>query len=125
MGIGTLHSLFDEKYYEHLDGGILESLGRMFKEQIGLFIYPQKNRESGSLEALDSLSLSGGLQHLFEYLKERGSITALDDISQEYLDIHSPEVLAMINSGSGEWQQLVPSCVADAIVERNLFGYSG
>ena len=36
MGIGTLHSLFDEKYYEHLDGGILESLGRMFKEQIGL-----------------------------------------------------------------------------------------
>lgn len=125
MGIGTLHSLFDEHYYEHLDGGILESLGRLFKEQLGLYIYPQKDKENGTLETLEDLSLPAGLQHLFDYLKARGSITALEDISQEYLDIHSPEVLAMINSGSGEWQQLVPACVADAIVERNLFGYSG
>jgi hypothetical protein len=124
MGIGTLQSLFDEQFYQHLEGGILESLGRMFKKQLELFIYPQKNQQDGTLQTLDSLSLSNGLQHLFEYLKERGSIVALENISHQYLDIHSPQVLDMISSGSGEWQRLVPATVAEAIVQRNLFGYS-
>jgi len=125
MGIGALQKLFDERYYEQLDGGILESLGRLFKERISLYIYPKKNRDTGLLEALSSLSLPNELHHLFDYLQARGSILDLDDISQEYLDIHSPDVLDMISSGSGEWQQLVPLSVANAIVARNLFGYSG
>jgi hypothetical protein len=125
LGIGALQNLFDERYYEQLDGGILESLGRLFKERVGLYIYPQKNRENGSLEELDNLSLPNDLRHLFEYLRARGSILSLDDIAHEYLDIYSPDVLQMISNGSGEWQQLVPPSVADAIVERNLFGYTG
>jgi hypothetical protein len=125
LGIATLQSLFDERFYKQLDGGILESLGRLFKDQVSLYIYPQKNRATGALETLDNVSFDDDLNHLFDYLRVRGSLLALTDITHEYLDIHSPDVLKMINSGSGEWRHLVPPCVASAIVERNLFGYSG
>ena len=125
MGLGTLRSLFDEQYYAALDGGILESFGRLFKEQLKLLIYPRKNESTGKIEGLDDLQLENSLQHLFDYLKSRQCIIALEDISQEFLGIHSPDVLDMIRNGSGEWQQMVPESVATAIVERKLFGYSG
>ena len=40
MGAGSLCELFDEKYYTRLDGGILESFGRLFKNDLKLYIYP-------------------------------------------------------------------------------------
>ena len=33
MGVPTLQELFDEKYYADLEGGILESFGRLFKKR--------------------------------------------------------------------------------------------
>ena len=33
MGAGSLCELFDEKYYAQLDGGILESFGRLVQER--------------------------------------------------------------------------------------------
>lgn len=125
MGLSSLASLFDEHYYGHLDGGVLESLGRLFKHQIKLFVYPQKDRESGTIHGIGDLELDAELDHLFEFLKARQCIVPLDDVSPRYLDIHSPDVLDMISNGSGEWKKLVPDCVANAIVERNLFGYTG
>ena len=40
MGVGSLRELFDEKYYAQLEGGILESFGRLFKNDLKLYIYP-------------------------------------------------------------------------------------
>ena len=40
MGAASLLELFDEKYYGGLDGGILESFGRLFKNDLKLYIYP-------------------------------------------------------------------------------------
>jgi len=36
MGIGSLREPFDEKYYTQLDGGILESFGRLFQNDLKL-----------------------------------------------------------------------------------------
>lgn len=57
MGLTTLRSLFEERYYEDLDGGILESFGRLFKEQLKLLIYPLKNQATGEIECLDDVVL--------------------------------------------------------------------
>ena len=40
MGAASLRELFDEKYYATLDGGILESFGRLFKNDLKLYVYP-------------------------------------------------------------------------------------
>jgi hypothetical protein len=40
MGVPTLRELFEEKYYTDLEGGILESFGRLFKNALKLYVYP-------------------------------------------------------------------------------------
>jgi hypothetical protein len=123
LGLGNLRNLFDAEYYRELDGGILESLGRLFKQQLTLFVYPLKNPASGRVENLDDLVLDGPLQHLFAYLRAQQSILPLEGAASRYLDIQSPDVLAKIRSG-GEWLSSVPESVATAITQRSLFGYS-
>jgi hypothetical protein len=125
MGLASLESLFDEKYYDDLDGGILESFGRLFKEQLKLLVYPRKDERKDVVECLDSLALCDSRQHLLDYLRTRGVIVPLHDVSHEYLDIHSPDVLKMISSGSGEWIKMVPDSVAAIIKDQRLFGYAG
>ncbi|MFK8031321.1 MAG: TonB-dependent receptor [Gammaproteobacteria bacterium] len=124
MGLASLQGLFDESYYDDLAGGILESFGRLFKSQIKLLIYPYKNASTHVVETLDGLDLPDSRQHLLEYLRARHFVTELRDVSHEYLDIHSPEVLKLISSGSQEWTEMVPESVATIIKEKNLFGYS-
>ena len=68
MGVPTLREIFDEKYYTHLAGGILESFGRMFKNDLKLYVYPfldsQTNtgrdgrRSAGRSQASSSLQVS-------------------------------------------------------------------
>src|SRR4029077_18990382 len=38
MGAASLRDLFDEKYYAELEGGILESFGRLFRNDLRLYI---------------------------------------------------------------------------------------
>ena len=40
MGVPSLIDLFDESYYADLPGGILESFGRLLKNDLRLFVYP-------------------------------------------------------------------------------------
>src|SRR5471030_1628358 len=42
MGINNLLEIFNEKYYENLEGGILENFGRLFRQSVKLYIYPMK-----------------------------------------------------------------------------------
>ncbi|HYC69724.1 MAG TPA: TonB-dependent receptor [Opitutaceae bacterium] len=42
LGINNLLEIFNEKYYENLEGGILESMGRMFRHAVKLYCYPMK-----------------------------------------------------------------------------------
>ena len=125
MGLATLRNLFEERYYEDLDGGILESFGRLFKQQLKLLIYPLKDRNSGAIEHLGDVELEKPLRYLFDHLQCRRCIIPLEKVSHQYLDIHSPDVLEMIARGSDEWIKLVPDCVASKIMEQNLFGYAG
>ena len=49
MGAGSLKELFEEKYYAQLPGGILESFGRLFKNDLRLYIYPFLDPATGKL----------------------------------------------------------------------------
>src|SRR3954462_6722508 len=42
MGINNLLEIFNEKYYENLEGGILEAFGRLFRNAVKLYIYPMR-----------------------------------------------------------------------------------
>ncbi len=123
LGVSALKNLFDERFYTNVEGGILQSFGRLFTEQLNLLVYPWKDQQTGVIESLHKLELDSGLAHLFAYLRARRSIMPIEDITHAYLDIHSHEVLEMIRNGDPGWTNMVPEPAARAIVQRGLFGY--
>jgi len=49
LGVPSLRELLDEKYYVDLQGGLLEAMGRLFKQGLRLYIYPYKDPSTGVL----------------------------------------------------------------------------
>jgi hypothetical protein len=123
MGIPSVRELFDEKYYEHLEGGILESFGRLFKNDLKLFVYPLKDPDTGQLINVQKLKVAPHLQRLYGHLVENDFVESLDFFNREYLPIYSRDVLAKIRDGDESWERMVPPEVATLIKERGYFGY--
>jgi hypothetical protein len=123
MGVQNLTQIFDEQYYATLDGGILENFGRLFRNNLKLFIYPHMDAKSGKLDTVETMQGPEALRHLYAHLVGRRSIVQLTDFNQKYLSIYSPDVLGKIGSGSNEWESMVPPEAARAIKARGLFGY--
>jgi hypothetical protein len=123
MGVPSLREIFDEKYYSDLEGGILESFGRLFKNELKLYVYPLRDAASGSVITARNIRVAPHLQHLYAYLLENNYIQPIRDYRPEYLPIFSREVLGKIKSGVAGWEQMVPEQVARIIKERKLLGY--
>lgn len=125
MGVPSLREIFDEKYYANLEGGILESFGRLFKNDLKLYAYPLMEGKSGSLITAGNLRVAPHLRHLYAYLAENRYIDSIRDYNEKYLSIFSRDVLAKIRAGDKEWEGMVPEAVATLIKERKLLGYRG
>ena len=125
MGVPTLKELFDEKYYAELDGGILESFGRLFRNELKLFVYPYKDIKSGAIITAGNLRVAPNLQHLYRHLMENHHIQGMRDIDEANLNIFSRDALKQIQTGQPGWESAVPVQVAEMIKQRNLLGYKG
>ncbi|RYD35973.1 MAG: TonB-dependent receptor, partial [Verrucomicrobiaceae bacterium] len=125
MGAPSLIELFEEKYYTQLPGGILESFGRLFKNNLKLYVYPLMNPTSGELTTIDNLPVAVELKKLYGYLADRGSFVALDNFNPDYLSIYSRDVLKKIAAGDQAWKEMVPDGVSDLVVKRRFFGCRG
>jgi len=125
MGVPSLRELFDEKYYSDLEGGILESFGRLFKNALKLYIHPFQDATTGSIITANNLRVAPNLQHLYAYLLENHFIQANKDYNEAYLPMFSRDVLARIQRGDATWENMVPPQVAALIKERKLFGLPG
>jgi hypothetical protein len=123
LGVPSLREIFEEKYYTALEGGILESFGRLFKNDLKLYVYPYRNPASGSVITARNIVVEPHLQHLYAYLIENNFIQPIRDYRPEYLPIFSKDVVAKIQSGDASWEAMVPEQVARGIKERALFGY--
>ena len=125
MGVPTLKEIFDEKYYADLSGGILESFGRMFKNDLKLYVYPLVEPKTGALISASNLRVAPNLRHLHAYLVENRYIESLRDYDESVLSIFSRDVLQRLRNGDKTWETMVPDQVAKIIRERNLFGCKG
>lgn len=123
MGAYSLIELFNDKYYTALNGGILEGFGRLFKNNVKLYIYPYKDPDSGTLVKVDNLQVDDKQKHLYQYLNQNDEIEQIHEFNEDYLDIFSPEVLKMITDDQPGWERLVPEVVAEKIKSQKLFGY--
>ena len=124
MGVPTLREIFDEKYYSDLEGGILESFGRLFKNDLKLYVYPLKEPKSGALISANNLLVAQHLRPLYAYLLENHFIESIHDFNPACLPIFSRDVLSKIRRCDPAWEGMVPTEVARVIKDRRLFNYS-
>ena len=108
MGVPSLIDLFDEKNHAQLPGGILESFGRLFKNDLKLYVYPLRPSPDDELKTVDDIKVQPELQPLYDYLAGRGSFVHLDNYRPEYLSIFSRDVLRRIAAEDDSWENMVP-----------------
>ena len=123
MGVPSLIEIFNDKYYTKLEGGILEALGRMFKGGLKLYVYPMIDEATGKIVSATQIKVAPNLRSLFRYLIDNQYVQEITDYHREYLRIHPPEVLAKLQSGDNNWEQMAPPEVVHIIKKRQFFGY--
>ena len=121
MGLPLLKRIFRESYYKDLPGGILESFGLLFSNDLRFYVCPMHDIESGKVLGVNELQVASHLQHLYKYLLENGSVRPLASVKPENLDIYSHEVLKQIRAGDKDCLGQVPDLVADIISNKKMF----
>ncbi|MCB0488024.1 MAG: TonB-dependent receptor [Cyclobacteriaceae bacterium] len=125
MGIYALVKIFEEKTYQNLRGGILESFADLFGTNVKLYIYPSLKKEGNGLFTLQDFEeqLPDNLKSLFRYLVDNNKLEDIEKANINNLHIISDNVLAMIRKGERGWEKYVPHKVEEAIKEHGLFDY--
>jgi hypothetical protein len=143
MGINNLLEIFNEKYYEHLEGGIMESFGRLFRNEVKLYVYPMRpeaydryaveirgtgapvqSPTSNVLINAKNVRIIENLSSLYAHLLDNHYIECITGFDANVLDILSRDVLKKIKDNDVLWEKMVPEPVADAIKRRGLFGHA-
>jgi hypothetical protein len=124
LGIYNLETVFQEKYYENLRGGILEAFGKGLGTNIKFYVYPALHQGSNELYTSQSLKMEEKVKGLFTYLQDNNKIEDIQCKNTELLRITSDAVLEMIQSGNQEWQNMVPVEVSTVIKGNKLFNYN-
>ncbi|WP_411030891.1 TonB-dependent receptor [Spongiimicrobium sp. 3-5] len=121
MGVNNLVDVFDEKYYRHLSGGILEAFGKLFFKDLKVYLYPMKNPETGQLMTSNNVKVHPRMKELYKFFKYNGKVMDIFDYDTEIMDIFSRDVLKKITSGEEGWEEMLPEGVAEIIKEKKLF----
>ncbi len=124
MGVYNLIQIFDEKYYRHLSGGILEAFGKLFFKDLKIYLYPLKDQKTGEFITSETLKVHPRMKELYKFFKYNGKMLDIKDYDPNILDIFSKTVLRMIANGEEGWEEMIPDVVSDLIKEHRLFGYS-
>ncbi|MCB0452179.1 MAG: TonB-dependent receptor [Aequorivita sp.] len=123
MGVNNLVDIFDEKYYRHLSGGILEAFGKLFFKDLKVYLYPMKDPETGEYTNSENLKVHPRMKELYKFFKYNGKVVDITDYNPENMEIFSREVLAMIETGEEGWEEMLPPGVSEIIKDKCLFNY--
>ena len=144
VGINNLLEIFNEKYYDNLEGGILESFGRLFRNAVKLYVYPMSSeaydryivessrtgaaaQSTGSniLITAKNARVADHLTSLYAHLLENHFIDNIVGFDANILGIFSRDALKKIRDHDLVWEGMVPKPIAAAIKRRGLFGHGG
>jgi hypothetical protein len=124
MGVNNLIEIFDQKYYRHLSGGILEAFGKLFYRDLKVYLYPYKDEETGEYITSENLKVHPRMKEMYKYFKNNGRLVDLKDYDPETLTIFSRTVLKMIANGEPGWEEMLPKGIPETIKNNRLFAYS-
>lgn len=123
MGVNNLIEVFNEKYYRHLNGGMLEAFGILFTRDLKIYVYPSRPTADVELMTTANMPVHPRLQPLYDYLLYNRRIVDIETYDPTVLHIFSQQVLNMIREGQDNWEGMVPPYVDNMIKDNRLFGY--
>ena len=123
MGVNNLIEIFDERYYRHLSGGILEAFGKLFFKNLRVYLYPFKDQETGEVITSENLKVHPRIKELYKFFKYNGKVVDIEQYDPTILDVFSREVLRMIADGQSGWEEMLPEKTTAMIKQHNLFSY--
>jgi len=123
IGLVRLRDVFDEKFYTDLPGGLMESLGQLFKNGAKLYVYPSLDKKTGQLITVENMEVAPHLRHLYTHLVENKFIENIANYNPDSLKIYSGEVLAKIQAGDESLVKLIPAPIFEVIKAKKLFGW--
>ncbi len=125
LGVDNIRDIFNEDYYEGMEGGVLEAFGKLFAGNVRLYVYPRLDERAGSedLITIETMKLPARVQLLLEHLVQNQDIVPLKLGNKDNLKYVSRDILRQLKKGDGPWKEGVPEVVYDAIVKNRLFGY--
>jgi len=123
IGVLTLKKVLDKSYYSHLKGGVLEAFGKLFTDNMKLYVYPALQKDLENLMDSTSIPRSHDLNFIYNYLIQNRKIIDIKEVNKERLHIFSSQVLKLIHEKNPEWETMVPDYVSEQIKQKNLFGY--
>jgi hypothetical protein len=124
LGMTELTALFTESNHEHLDGGILEALGRLFKSGVRLYLYPRRDVASGVLVTAKNFQVAPGLRGLYDYLLENRLLIGLAGWEESAVGLATQLVEAKIRADEPGWGDLLPPGTAEVLRRHGSFGIS-
>ncbi|HLT53648.1 MAG TPA: hypothetical protein VKZ97_07145, partial [Flavobacteriaceae bacterium] len=122
MGVNNLVDIFDEKYYRHLSGGILEAFGKLFFKDLRVYLYPMLD-EDGTIIDSENLKVHPRMKELYKFFKYNGKVVDITDYDAKILTVFSRTVLKMIAGSEEGWEGMLPKGVSKIIKEKSLFGF--
>ena len=122
MGVNNLVDIFDEKYYRHLSGGILEAFGKLFYRDLKVYLYPMEG-ENGEIINSQNLKVHPRMKELYKFFAYNGKVVDIETYDRKNLKIFSREVLKQICANEPGWEENVPEGVPELIKKDNLFGF--
>lgn len=122
MGVNNFVEIFDEHYYQDLSGGILEAFGKLFYNNLKVYLYPMKNEQTGEIINSNNLKLHPRMKDFYKFFKYNGKVVDIFDFEPDYLDIFSRNILQKIKSNQPGWESQLPEGIAEMIRKENMFG---
>ena len=125
LSVRDFDFLFDEKYYEGMEGGILEAFGKLFPDNTHVYVYPSRPRhaDAAALVTLANVKVPANLEHLLAHLVSNDKLVAVQPDDNSHLHIDATEVWQGLRRGRGEWEKDVPDSVAQRIIDSRLLGF--
>jgi len=123
IGLVRLRDVFDEKFYTDLPGGLMESLGQLFKNGAKLYVYPSLDRKTGKLTTVENMEVAPNLRHLYAHLVENKFIENISSYNAPNLSVYSGDVLDKIKAGDESLVKMIPPAIFEVIRAKHLFGW--
>lgn len=108
LSIGLLNELFKDKWVEDIPGGILASMGHIFRNKTRFYVTPWINRATGEFVTAGTYRAPEEYHYLYRHLRESGKIIEVPYFNQKLLMSTPRDIVRMIQEGDEAWREYVP-----------------